>query len=484
MKQSLLALALVLVASVAGAQPYEIDWWTVDGGGAMNGTGGAYTLSGTIGQPDAGGPYTGAAYSLHSGFWAIAAGGGGGPQADLGITKTDGASTAVPGQAVTYTIVATNAGPSPVTNATVTDAPPATLTGVSWTCTASAGSSCPASGTATINAPVSLVVGGSATFTLTGTIAPTATGTLANTAAVTVPAGVTDPNAANDAATDTDTLTPQADLALALSDAPDPVVPGANLTYTVRVTNIGPSASPSMTVTQTLPGQVAFASASAGCTHAAGTVTCTLGSVVPSAFTDATVQVTVAPGATGGLTSSASVTGGVPDPVSTNNADTESTTLLAARAEGEVSHGLSLRADLAAVGGQADVDLYRIRQQPHSSYEVALDAGSGDFGASGARLDRVTSDGTTVLQTSGPVGTGAARSLRFRNDTSSPIDDQLVRVTSPSCGTGCGADDAYRLRAWETTVSIPRFNNSSTQVTVVLLQNSGATAITGRVYFW
>src|SRR5262245_26208911 len=135
MKQHVMALVVVLAASAAGAQPYDINWWTVDGGGAMNGTGGAYTLSGTIGQPDAGGPATGGSFTLHSGFWAIAAGGAVGPQADLSITKTDGAATAIPGQAVTYTIVASNAGPSPVTNAMVTDAPPAGLTGVTWTCT-------------------------------------------------------------------------------------------------------------------------------------------------------------------------------------------------------------------------------------------------------------------------------------------------------------------------------------------------------------
>ena len=48
MKQLVMALAVVLAASAAGAQPYQIDWWTVDGGGAMNGTGGAYTLSGSF----------------------------------------------------------------------------------------------------------------------------------------------------------------------------------------------------------------------------------------------------------------------------------------------------------------------------------------------------------------------------------------------------------------------------------------------------
>jgi uncharacterized repeat protein (TIGR01451 family) len=109
------------------------------------------------------------------------------PQADLAVTKTDGATSAVPGQPVTYSITATNTGPSTVTGATVTDTFPATLTGVTWTCTATANSTCPATGTGDITALVDLAVGGTATFTATGTIASAATGTLTNTASVPTP---------------------------------------------------------------------------------------------------------------------------------------------------------------------------------------------------------------------------------------------------------------------------------------------------------
>jgi hypothetical protein len=47
---------------------YDLTWWTVDGGGMMNVTGGAYTLGGTIGQPDAG-VLSGGGFSLNGGFW-------------------------------------------------------------------------------------------------------------------------------------------------------------------------------------------------------------------------------------------------------------------------------------------------------------------------------------------------------------------------------------------------------------------------------
>ncbi|MET0554094.1 MAG: DUF11 domain-containing protein [Vicinamibacteria bacterium] len=484
MKSWPLAVVLVALAASPAAAQYEISWWTVDGGGATGATGGTYTLSGTTGQPDAGGPYAGGTYTLHSGFWSIAASGAG-AAADLSVTKTDGAGTAVPGQPVTYTIVASNAGPAAVTAAAVADALPASVTGATWTCTASAGSACPASGNGDIAANVDLLAGGSATFVLTGTVAPGATGALANTASITPPSGVLDPDPLDNAATDTDTLTPRADLSLAKSDSPDPVAPGGALTYTIAVTNLGPSTSPGMTVTDTLPGQVTFVSASPGCTYAAGTVTCAIGSLAPAAAATVTIEAVVSAGATTSLSNTATVAGGATDPVPANDADTEPTALLLERAEAELVHGTRLAADLAGAGGVADVDLYRIRQQPYASYEVVVDGTSGDVGAgTGPLVDRVQSDGSTVQQASQPVGVGPSRTLRFANTTAAVQDGDLVRVRSGSCGSDCGADDVYRIRAWETTGAIPRFNNSATQVTVLVLQNRSALPIAGTAYFW
>ena len=122
--------------------------------------------------------------------------------ADLSITKSDGQSTADAGSPITYLIKASNSGPNSVTGATVTDTFPAQVTGVSWTCSATPGSSCPASGSGNINAPVNLLAGGSVTFIATGTIPSTSTGTITNTAFVNPPGTVSDPNAANNSASD------------------------------------------------------------------------------------------------------------------------------------------------------------------------------------------------------------------------------------------------------------------------------------------
>src|SRR5437879_3463286 len=67
----LLSACLVLLpCSTARSQTYSIDWFTIDGGGGTS-TGGVYSVSGTIGQPDAGGPMTGGNFSLVGGFWSL-----------------------------------------------------------------------------------------------------------------------------------------------------------------------------------------------------------------------------------------------------------------------------------------------------------------------------------------------------------------------------------------------------------------------------
>ena len=60
----------VMTAFSASAQSYTINWYKVSGGGGTS-TGATYSISGTIGQHDAGGPMTGGNYSLTGGFWAL-----------------------------------------------------------------------------------------------------------------------------------------------------------------------------------------------------------------------------------------------------------------------------------------------------------------------------------------------------------------------------------------------------------------------------
>ena len=71
------------------ASDFELDWWTVDGGGGTFSTGGGFELGGTIGQPDAG-VMTGGDYELTGGCWPAASAG---PAICRGDTNCDGQIT-------------------------------------------------------------------------------------------------------------------------------------------------------------------------------------------------------------------------------------------------------------------------------------------------------------------------------------------------------------------------------------------------------
>ena len=58
----------VVLAGPSGGS-FEITWYTIDAGGVHSAAGGDFELSGTVGQPDAGGPMTGGSFSLTGGFW-------------------------------------------------------------------------------------------------------------------------------------------------------------------------------------------------------------------------------------------------------------------------------------------------------------------------------------------------------------------------------------------------------------------------------
>jgi uncharacterized repeat protein (TIGR01451 family) len=138
---------------------------------------------------------------------------------DLAITKTDGITTATPGGSTTYTITASNAGPSNAPIVTVADSFPPACTSVSYTSVAAGGASGnTASAFGNIrDAALSLPVGSSVTYTAACTIGQAATGSLANTATVSS-AVASDPSPGNNSATDMDTLAALS-LPLAVNDS-------------------------------------------------------------------------------------------------------------------------------------------------------------------------------------------------------------------------------------------------------------------------
>jgi uncharacterized repeat protein (TIGR01451 family) len=124
------------------------------------------------------------------------------------------------------------------------------------------------------------------------------------------------------------TVRAYADLSVTKTDQTDPVLLGQNLTYTITVTNGGPSNAADVHVTDTLPAGTAFVSAvpSKGtCTAGAGVVTCNIGDLANGA--SATVSVVATPNAAGTFDNRADVVATEIDNNTVNNSATQRTTV-------------------------------------------------------------------------------------------------------------------------------------------------------------
>jgi Calx-beta domain/Hydrazine synthase alpha subunit middle domain len=147
-----------------------------------------------------------------------------------------------------------------------------------------------------------------------------------------------------------------------------------------------------------------------------------------------------------------------------------------------LAHGAARQLDLAPLPGPvANAHAFVVQQEPRSSYEVVVDAVSGDLQP--LSLQRLSAS-NSLLQNSSGSGIGHSRSLRWVNATSTAVGSERIAVASGGCSTTCGADDVYRLRFYETTAFLPRFNNVGSQLSVLILQNPSSTPVTGQIYFW
>ena len=131
---------------------------------------------------------------------------------------------------------------------------------------------------------------------------------------------------------DNNSSTSSVDLRLTNEDSVDPVRPGQALTYTLVVTNDGTSSADNVTLTDTLPSETTYRSASStrgSCSQSGATVSCSLGRLgggtIATVRIDVTVAPTIAPGTT--LTNTAVVTSDDRDSLPSNNSASQTTTI-------------------------------------------------------------------------------------------------------------------------------------------------------------
>ena len=257
------------------------------------------------------------------------------PIADLVVTKTSPPSAAV-GSNLTYTVSVTNNGPNGAQNVTLTDALP---TGTSFVSQSQTGGTdlftLGRSGNTIANTIANLPAGATATFQFVTNVAanlPDAS-VLSNTASVS--AASRDPNSSNNSSTATTSVFASADLVVTKT-SPPAVAAGTDLTYTVSLTNNGPSDARTVTLTDTLPNGTSFVSQSqtGGADlftlgRTGNTITNTIANLPAGATVTFQFVTNVSAALPDGssLSNTASVSAVTDDPNSSNNASTAGTSL-------------------------------------------------------------------------------------------------------------------------------------------------------------
>jgi uncharacterized repeat protein (TIGR01451 family) len=260
-------------------------------------------------------------------------------QADLQVSKTAPA-TAVAGTQFTYSIEVVNNGPSTAVNVLLEDTVPAGVVidavGVSI-------------GTGSCNAGVpgdpfqptscdlgTLADGASKTVEIDVTVLPgTPAGTILHND-VRVSSDTADMDNSNDLDSTDTTVEADADLSVVKSDSPDPVVAGSGLTYSIDVTNNGPSTAIDVMITDLLPPEVTFvgttiSNGSGTCVwlDAPSRVECDLNDLDPGEFVTVFIDVIVnADTPDGTITNEVSVSSATPDSNGANDSETEDTTVV------------------------------------------------------------------------------------------------------------------------------------------------------------
>jgi hypothetical protein len=129
--------------------------------------------------------------------------------------------------------------------------------------------------------------------------------------------------------------------------------------------------------------------------------------------------------------------------------------------------------DVEAVGAIADEDWSIVVAPPRTSHEVVIDDLEGEVPPFSLQRRDVT--GLIVLQSGNP--------LTWQEGATPSATTYYIRMSGAGCADTCSAASRYRIRSFDTTYSIPRFNNAATQLTILVIHNTTDTAVDATLFF-
>ncbi len=386
-------------------------------------------------------------------------------QIDLELVKTDSADPVKPGEALVYTIIVTNNGPSDATLVQMTDNLPdgiritsATSSVGTVTVPASAQDTNPTNNEDLVVAIGNLANGASATITINAVVLPGTTGTLSNTATVvSTDASQVDVDPDNNTDTETTALTPEIDLAITKTDSIDPAIAGSPLSYTITVTNDGPSTATNVALTDNLPAGVTFTSATSSqgtVTHTAGVVSGNLGTLAPGASATVTLLVGVNSATRGTITNTANVTATETDADPSNNSASQTTNI-----NGRVDLAITKvdSADPVVAGSALSYTIVVTNNGPSTATGVVVTdtlPSSLVFVSGNSSIGSVTNAGNVVTANVGTLASGASATITLNTTVVSGTTGTITNtasVTVTETDTNTGNNSATQT----TNVAVP-----------------------------
>ncbi|MCL1918088.1 MAG: isopeptide-forming domain-containing fimbrial protein [Peptococcaceae bacterium] len=372
-----------------------------------------------------------------------------GSAADLAITKSGDSTPAVAGRVLTYTLTITNNGPDDALDTLIMDDLPVAMTSVqvstdggatwnSW------------NGSYTLG---TLAANASFTLLVRGTVTSSAAENLVNTA--TVSSSTPDPDLSDNSVTLITPISQSADMAVSKIGDPNPIIAGNMLTYTLLVTNNGPSDAQNVVLIDAIPAGILTPefSVDGGAAFQPWSSPYTIGTVASGTSVTVIIRGTLSPAADGNgarISNTATVSSTTPDPDLSNNSDT-SVTPVEASADMAVSKSAS---PSPATAGQLLTYTVRVfNNGPSFAQDVILTDAvlAGLSGVNYSTDSGLTWNDWTGNVSIGTMASGASLTL-------------LIRATVNSSDTGSITNTA------EVSSSTPDpdlSNNTSTAVTPV-----------------
>ncbi|HBF2426244.1 TPA: DUF11 domain-containing protein [Clostridioides difficile] len=239
--------------------------------------------------------------------------------ADILVMKTAEPNSAVPGTLLRYTIQVENLGPANAENVILNDDIPASIINPEYSLDGGA-SFQPWTGSLNIGtvAPGQLI-----RIIIKGLVSSTATGDITNTAEVSADV----PEPVTDSSTVTTPIVPSADIEVIKTSNMDTTVPGETFSYTITVTNLGPSAAQSIVLTDDIPDVILNPeySLDGGVTFQPWNGNLSIGTLDAGEIRSIIIRGTVSQTAVGTIINTATISSTTPDPNPDNNTSTDET---------------------------------------------------------------------------------------------------------------------------------------------------------------